>query len=504
MFGSQMGSQEPHQTLLQSHHHHLLAHSGQPANMGTTNSGNHTNHTNRHDKSAPNQEQQFVFGQQFSINAHQASNPHHQVQYQNHHDHNSSASQMVQCAASPVASASSSIPNMFENSGLNQRLMPITFGQQSLASASSSLSDTLGLTTTTHSHQLMILQQQQQNQTLHFPISNNSIHDTNFNAAAFLQHQSVANIGVSTSSSHPSIASNTNTTSSSASTTTTFPQIHLQNHHQLHHHHVVTTHNLDNISFASNASKVIIDQTTRNDLLKMHTGSADLQTSFENFSNGANSLCQISNYTNSSVPMNNSDSVIISNSSLIREINNNVGTNIPTYSGFAPCLEAKVRLGTQESDMSSSDIFLTSNKKSSNPINGEINLNFAGNNNLMGPCKSSGMQASSISNGTATTASCQAQTSKGKNNTRRDSKPANRRSQSESPRRIFACPSCKKEFREKFNMKRHMQIHAPSRPKFVCNECSKSFAWKDNFIRHRKAAHLNDTIINSLQPCPIK
>lgn len=60
---------------------------------------------------------------------------------------------------------------------------------------------------------------------------------------------------------------------------------------------------------------------------------------------------------------------------------------------------------------------------------------------------------------------------------------------SESPRRIFSCPTCCKGFTEKFNMKRHMQIHSQSRPKYTCNECSKSFAWKDNFIRHKKAAH---------------
>lgn len=63
------------------------------------------------------------------------------------------------------------------------------------------------------------------------------------------------------------------------------------------------------------------------------------------------------------------------------------------------------------------------------------------------------------------------------------------RRNSESPRRTFNCPTCGKGFTEKFNMKRHMQIHAQSRPKYICNECTKSFAWKDNFIRHKKAAH---------------
>lgn len=58
-------------------------------------------------------------------------------------------------------------------------------------------------------------------------------------------------------------------------------------------------------------------------------------------------------------------------------------------------------------------------------------------------------------------------------------------------RKTFNCPTCSKVFTEKFNMKRHMQIHSQSRPKYVCNECSKSFAWKDNFIRHKKAAHIS-------------
>lgn len=68
-------------------------------------------------------------------------------------------------------------------------------------------------------------------------------------------------------------------------------------------------------------------------------------------------------------------------------------------------------------------------------------------------------------------------------------KAENRVKNCDSPRRTFECPVCGKSFTEKFNMKRHMQIHSQSRPKYICNECSKSFAWKDNFIRHKKAAH---------------
>lgn len=77
--------------------------------------------------------------------------------------------------------------------------------------------------------------------------------------------------------------------------------------------------------------------------------------------------------------------------------------------------------------------------------------------------------------------------SKSNGHSKRDKPEGNRNS--ESPRRIFECPTCFKGFTEKFNMRRHMQIHSQSRPKYICNECSKSFAWKDNFIRHKKAAH---------------
>lgn len=71
----------------------------------------------------------------------------------------------------------------------------------------------------------------------------------------------------------------------------------------------------------------------------------------------------------------------------------------------------------------------------------------------------------------------------------RREKTTNQSRNSESPRTKFYCPTCNKGFTEKFNMKRHMQIHFPSREKYECDECSKSFAWKDNFIRHKKAAH---------------
>lgn len=79
----------------------------------------------------------------------------------------------------------------------------------------------------------------------------------------------------------------------------------------------------------------------------------------------------------------------------------------------------------------------------------------------------------------------------GGNNKRSSRKSSEKSASSESLKRSYACPTCSKGFSEKFNMRRHMQIHSQSRPKYSCNECSKSFAWKDNFIRHRKAAHIN-------------
>lgn len=80
--------------------------------------------------------------------------------------------------------------------------------------------------------------------------------------------------------------------------------------------------------------------------------------------------------------------------------------------------------------------------------------------------------------------------------TKKSSSSSTSKNGGDSPRRTFACPTCGKGFTEKFNMKRHMQIHSQTRTKFICNECSKSFAWKDNFIRHKKAAHGNN---NSIQ-----
>lgn len=77
-----------------------------------------------------------------------------------------------------------------------------------------------------------------------------------------------------------------------------------------------------------------------------------------------------------------------------------------------------------------------------------------------------------------------------------------RSSQTSSLRRTFSCPTCSKSFTEKFNMKRHMQVHSQTRPKFLCNECTKSFAWKDNFIRHKRAAH-SSAVSSGLRHIPV-
>lgn len=51
------------------------------------------------------------------------------------------------------------------------------------------------------------------------------------------------------------------------------------------------------------------------------------------------------------------------------------------------------------------------------------------------------------------------------------------------------CGICRKEFREKANLKRHLQVHSTERKIYTCRECGKSYQWKDNFLRHTKSAH---------------
>lgn len=55
--------------------------------------------------------------------------------------------------------------------------------------------------------------------------------------------------------------------------------------------------------------------------------------------------------------------------------------------------------------------------------------------------------------------------------------------------RVHPCNICWKTFREKANLKRHLQVHSLDRIIYACPDCNKTFAWKDNYIRHTKTAH---------------
>lgn len=55
--------------------------------------------------------------------------------------------------------------------------------------------------------------------------------------------------------------------------------------------------------------------------------------------------------------------------------------------------------------------------------------------------------------------------------------------------RTHPCNICWKTFREKANLKRHLQVHSLDRVVYACPDCNKTFSWKDNYIRHTKTAH---------------
>lgn len=62
-------------------------------------------------------------------------------------------------------------------------------------------------------------------------------------------------------------------------------------------------------------------------------------------------------------------------------------------------------------------------------------------------------------------------------------------SQQQARGRLHPCNICWKTFREKANLKRHLQVHSLDRVIYACPDCNKTFAWKDNYIRHTKTAH---------------
>lgn len=61
--------------------------------------------------------------------------------------------------------------------------------------------------------------------------------------------------------------------------------------------------------------------------------------------------------------------------------------------------------------------------------------------------------------------------------------------QQQSRGRVHPCNICWKTFREKANLKRHLQVHSIDRVSYACPDCNKTFSWKDNYIRHTKTSH---------------
>lgn len=128
-------------------------------------------------------------------------------------------------------------------------------------------------------------------------------------------------------------------------------------------------------------------------------------------------------------------------------------------------------------------------RSSTNVIGHTSGVHYNSNNNGSGrsPTKSSSVTNQATKTNDSGRANSKCSKTKGAN-----SKKIQKPDKNPDPnRRTFSCPTCGKGFTENFNMKRHMQIHSQTRPKFECNECSKTFAWKDNFVRHKKAAHDN-------------
>lgn len=80
------------------------------------------------------------------------------------------------------------------------------------------------------------------------------------------------------------------------------------------------------------------------------------------------------------------------------------------------------------------------------------------------------------------------------NNTHQQSSQSLQQQQSRG--RVHPCNICWKTFREKANLKRHLQVHSLDRVVYSCPDCNKTFSWKDNYIRHTKTAHH----INNLRP----
>lgn len=86
----------------------------------------------------------------------------------------------------------------------------------------------------------------------------------------------------------------------------------------------------------------------------------------------------------------------------------------------------------------------------------------------------------------------QASSHNGQMNNNNNSNSGNQSSSShhhQSRGRLHPCNLCGKTFRERANLKRHLQVHSQHRIMYACEACNKTFSWKDNYIRHTKTAH---------------
>lgn len=52
---------------------------------------------------------------------------------------------------------------------------------------------------------------------------------------------------------------------------------------------------------------------------------------------------------------------------------------------------------------------------------------------------------------------------------------------------LYCCPykSCLKEYRSKFNLKRHVEFYHLGQKPYICSACNKSFVSKQNLIEHQ-------------------
>jgi NADH pyrophosphatase NudC (nudix superfamily) len=92
-------------------------------------------------------------------------------------------------------------------------------------------------------------------------------------------------------------------------------------------------------------------------------------------------------------------------------------------------------------------------------------------------------------NRTSTNAQVSSHNGQINNNSNNNSGNQSSSSHQQSRGRVHPCHICWKTFRERANLKRHLQVHSLDRVMYACLDCNKTFSWKDNYIRHTKTAH---------------